>query len=140
MHSLPVEMQFKLLNIPYNNFKTQRCKFYEQEKMCRFGKNCSYAHGMVDLRRPYEDLPDETVSKVTSDLAGQNAVLLAVNSAQAQTSYKRNPFVPTAQTPVQFVPPQYMKKQSNPDGFNAPTTTSNYHHPGQYVATEVPQQ
>jgi hypothetical protein len=110
MHSLPVEMQFKLLNIPYNNFKTQRCKYYEQDKMCRFGKNCSYAHGQVDLRRPYEDLPDETVSRVTADLADKNAVLLAVNSAQAQTSFKRDPFIPTAQNPVQYVPPQYVKK------------------------------
>ena len=50
MQSLPVEMQFKLLNIPFNNFKTQKCKFYENEKMCRFVKNCSYAHGLDDVR------------------------------------------------------------------------------------------
>jgi len=45
LQSLPVEMQYKLMNIPYNNFKTQKCKYFEQEKMCRFGKNCTYAHG-----------------------------------------------------------------------------------------------
>lgn len=50
--------------------------------MCRFGKNCSYAHGPNDLRQPYEDLPEDTISKVTSELANENAVLLAVNSAQ----------------------------------------------------------
>ena len=88
MHSLPVEMQFKLLNIPYNNYKTQKCKFYENEKMCRFGKNCTYAHGPVDLRQPYEDLPEDTIQQVTAELANKNAVLLAVNSAQNQRQMK----------------------------------------------------
>lgn len=52
-------MQYKLMNIPYNNYKTQKCKYFEQEKMCRFGKNCTYAHGQVDLRQPYEDMTPE---------------------------------------------------------------------------------
>ena len=51
-----------MLNIPYNNFKTQKCKyFYDSENpgMCKFGKNCSYAHGEEDMRNPYKnvDLP-----------------------------------------------------------------------------------
>jgi len=46
----------RMLNIPYNNYKTQRCKYYEAEGQCKFGKNCSYAHGENDLRSPYEAL------------------------------------------------------------------------------------
>lgn len=46
----------KMLNIPYNNFKTQKCKYYHESEtpgFCKFGKNCSYAHGEVDMRDPY---------------------------------------------------------------------------------------
>lgn len=46
----------KMLNIPYNNYKTQRCKYFDQEAQCKFGKNCSYAHGDADLRNPYENV------------------------------------------------------------------------------------
>ena len=48
-----------MLNIPYNNYKTQVCKYFEQEKQCHFGKNCTYAHGKDELRKPYEELPVE---------------------------------------------------------------------------------
>lgn len=109
MQSLPVEMQFKLLNIPYNNYKTQKCKFFEKDGMCRFGKNCSYAHGPEDLRKPYEDLPEETVEQVTKELADKNAVILAIKSAHAQTTQSLNPFVSTSKTPVQYVPPQFQQ-------------------------------
>lgn len=44
----------KMLNIPYNNYKTQRCKYFDQEGQCKFGKNCSYAHGEDELRNPYD--------------------------------------------------------------------------------------
>ena len=54
---MPIEVQYKMLNIPYNNYKTQVCKYFEQEKQCHFGKNCSYAHGKEELRKPYEELP-----------------------------------------------------------------------------------
>jgi hypothetical protein len=46
----------KMLNIPYNNYKTQKCKYFEQEGVCKFGKNCSYAHGEIDTRNPYENV------------------------------------------------------------------------------------
>ena len=46
-----------MLNIPYNNYKTQVCKYFEQEKQCPFGKTCSYAHAKDELRKPYEELP-----------------------------------------------------------------------------------
>lgn len=48
-----------MLNIPYNNYKTQVCKYFEQEKQCHFGKNCSYAHGKDEMRKPYEELPPD---------------------------------------------------------------------------------
>ena len=48
-----------MLNIPYNNYKTQMCKFWEQNGECHFGKNCSYAHGKTDARKPYEQLPSD---------------------------------------------------------------------------------
>ena len=47
-----------MMNIPYNNYKTQVCKYYEQSGgNCKFGKNCSYAHGAHELRNPYDNLP-----------------------------------------------------------------------------------
>lgn len=47
----------KMMNVPYNNYKTQLCKFWEKEGKCKFNKNCSYAHGEAELRKPYEALP-----------------------------------------------------------------------------------
>ena len=35
------------------------CKYFEQEKQCHFGNNCTYAHGRDELRKPYEELPVE---------------------------------------------------------------------------------
>ena len=56
---LPIEVQCNMLNIPYNNYKTQVCKYFEQEKQCHFGKNYTYAHGKDELRKPYEELPSD---------------------------------------------------------------------------------
>lgn len=47
----------KMMNIPYNNYKTQRCKYFDDTGNCKFGKNCSYAHGDAELRNPYDNLP-----------------------------------------------------------------------------------
>ena len=47
-----------MMNIPYNNFKTQKCKYYFAEGQCRFGKNCTYAHGGEEVRLPYDALPE----------------------------------------------------------------------------------
>ena len=44
----------KMMNVPYNNHKTQKCKYFEQEGQCKFGKNCSYAHGETEIRNPYD--------------------------------------------------------------------------------------
>lgn len=43
-----------MMNIPYNNYKTQSCKNFEKEGKCKFADKCSYAHGTTDLRHPYE--------------------------------------------------------------------------------------
>ena len=43
-----------MMNIPYNNYKTQTCKNFEKEGKCKFADKCSYAHGTNDLRHPYE--------------------------------------------------------------------------------------
>ena len=47
----------KVMGIPYNNYKTQRCKYFDDTGNCKFGKNCSYAHGDAELRNPYDNLP-----------------------------------------------------------------------------------
>ena len=46
-----------MMNIPYNNYKTQSCKYYDKDKSCKFGANCSFAHGAHELRNPYDTLP-----------------------------------------------------------------------------------
>ena len=48
-----------MMNVQYNNYKTQLCKFWEQEGKCKFNKNCSYAHGNDELRKPYDELPKD---------------------------------------------------------------------------------
>lgn len=50
-----------MMNVQYNNYKTQLCKFWVQEGKCKFNKNCSYAHGEEELRRPYDDLPKDAI-------------------------------------------------------------------------------
>jgi hypothetical protein len=44
----------KMMNVPYNNYKTVRCKYFDTEGHCKFGKNCTYAHGDPELRGPYD--------------------------------------------------------------------------------------
>jgi hypothetical protein len=59
----------KMMNVPYNNFKTQLCKFWEKEGKCKFNKNCSYAHGDHELRKPYD-----TVAKEQASFSNKNAL------------------------------------------------------------------
>ena len=61
------------MNIPYNNYKTQLCKFWEKEGKCKFNKNCSYAHGDHELRKPYEAMPKDVSSAYQKTLASANA-------------------------------------------------------------------
>lgn len=65
---LPTELVLKMMNVQYNNYKTQLCKFWEQEGKCKFNKNCSYAHGNDELRKPYDELPKDANLSV---IAGQ---------------------------------------------------------------------
>ena len=56
----------KMMNIPYNNYKTQKCKYFydlTNPGICKFGKNCSYAHGDVDMRKPYSNVDLEQAVK-----------------------------------------------------------------------------
>ena len=53
-----------MLNIPYNNYKTRMCKYFELEHFCHFGKNCTYAHGIEELRNPYQQLPPEALDNL----------------------------------------------------------------------------
>ena len=66
----PQDLPMKL-NLPYNNYKTQKCKFYEDVAKCRFGKNCTYAHTQDELRQPFEELPVE-VSNSSQNIALAN--------------------------------------------------------------------
>ena len=68
-----------MLNIPYNNFKTQVCRFFEQEKQCHFGKNCTYAHGREELRQLYEELP----TNASLDIKNPRAFQLLETQVQA---------------------------------------------------------
>lgn len=67
------------LNVPYNNYKTVRCKFFDDATRCRFGKNCTYAHSCDELRQPYEELPAGATTKPGAAagmaLTGSNFVL-----------------------------------------------------------------
>ena len=48
-----------MANMPYNNVKTQLCRFWQKDGKCKYGKNCSYAHGDFELRKPYHALPKD---------------------------------------------------------------------------------
>jgi len=46
-------------NMPYNNFKTVKCKYFENDGFCRYGQNCSFAHGDNETRKPTDNLPPQ---------------------------------------------------------------------------------
>ena len=71
---LPLDVQYKMLNIPYNNYKTQVCKYFAENQTCHFGKNCTYAHGDAELRKPYEELPQDALP--TLEITNPNAFRL----------------------------------------------------------------
>jgi hypothetical protein len=81
----------KMMNVPYNNYKTQLCKFWEKEGKCKFNKNCSYAHGEAELRKPYEALPMDigTYQKATgASLLGKRS---ASEKRENEDAFERMP-------------------------------------------------
>ena len=84
----------KMLNIPYNNFKTQLCKFFEKEGKCKFGKNCQFAHGESELRKPYEMMSQENAPALMKNQMnnnGPNAERLPQNNPhyhQSQSNFE----------------------------------------------------
>ena len=48
-----------MMKVPYDNYKTRVCRFYQESGQCTYGKNCTYAHGEQELRKPYEQLSKE---------------------------------------------------------------------------------
>ena len=59
----------------YNNYKTVKCKFFEDPTRCKFGKHCTFAHSVDELRRPHEELPQNSINiGMTSSLLSQNLV------------------------------------------------------------------
>ena len=53
---LPMEVQMKIMNIPYSNYKTELCHFIEEGQKCKYGPNCTFAHGLHELKKPYENI------------------------------------------------------------------------------------
>ena len=41
----------------YNNYKTVKCKYFDDPARCKFGKNCTFAHSADELRQIFEELP-----------------------------------------------------------------------------------
>jgi len=79
-----------MMNIPYNNYKTQLCKFWEKEGKCKFNKNCSYAHGDYELRKPYEALPKEGQTNDTT--TPQNAPINEPKPSERSQPSQRSDF------------------------------------------------
>lgn len=84
MQPLPRDVQYKMLNIPYNNYKTQRCKYYDDTGNCKFGNNCTYAHGDPELRNPYDNLPVAPI--MTGLMPDQQAVQYEMYNATDSTN------------------------------------------------------
>lgn len=58
------------------NFKTVKCKFFEQHGSCKFGDKCSFAHGDEDLRKPspqqnFPPAPNNMLSDEMQNFNGQ---------------------------------------------------------------------
>ena len=56
MKPLPMDIQLKMMYYPYDNYKTVRCKYFDEEGVCKFGKNCTFAHGDLELRGLYDPI------------------------------------------------------------------------------------
>jgi hypothetical protein len=41
----------------YSNYKTVKCKNFEREGNCKYGGNCTFAHGDFEMRKPTDPTP-----------------------------------------------------------------------------------
>lgn len=58
---------------PYCNYKTVKCNLFE-EGQCRFGQNCTFAHGEAELRNPHDPMEKMKVQgNSTASMAIMNA-------------------------------------------------------------------
>ena len=54
---------FSSNKIPYCNYKTVKCKLYDKDQFCKFGQNCRFAHGDLELRSPHDPLAQSQVQQ-----------------------------------------------------------------------------
>lgn len=64
--STPVQVMPKMT---YSNYKTVPCRFYEQGT-CKYGDNCTYAHGDGDKRAQTDPLPSVYSGAETPGMMG----------------------------------------------------------------------
>ena len=50
-------MKAQPLNSNYSVYKTIKCKYFEKEGTCKYGSNCSFAHGDSECRNPTDPVP-----------------------------------------------------------------------------------
>ena len=87
---LPDEFMMKMMNIPYSNYKTQICKFFQLEGKCKFGNNCSFAHGEDQLRKPYEPLPQNASLLMNQNKAAGTAGGNTMHSDEGPSGFGKN--------------------------------------------------
>lgn len=49
------------LSNAYCNYKTVMCNMWENQVPCKFGSNCTYAHGEDEMRSPYDPMDKNSV-------------------------------------------------------------------------------
>ena len=65
------------LSNAYCNYKTVMCNMWENGMPCKFGSNCTYAHGEDEMRSPYDPMDKSSVqSNSTASMAMMNAMML----------------------------------------------------------------
>ena len=61
----------------YCNYKTVMCNMYETGQNCKFGSNCTFAHGEDEMRSPYDPMDKSKVqTNSTASMAMINSMML----------------------------------------------------------------